>query len=131
MDVSFVIRRRLDEFGLEQRDLAKAARVTDSYISQLLSHKRTPPAPNRTDIYEKMDAFLRLPRGELARLADHERKAQLKKALGDEPAPLFAEVRDLILRKCQPALTRTVRAAFEKQPFGELERLVTQKLLDL
>jgi len=131
VDVSFVIRRRLDEFGLEQRDLAKAARVTDSYISQLLSRKRTPPAPNRTDIYEKMDAFLRLPRGELARLADQERKAQLKKVLGDEPSPLFAEVRDLIIRKCRPGLARTIRAVFEQQPFGELERLITQKLIDL
>jgi transcriptional regulator with XRE-family HTH domain len=129
--VSFVIRRRLDEFGLEQRDLAQAAQVTESYISQLLTGKRAPPAPNRTDIYDKMDTFLRLPTGELARLADHQRKAQLKRALGDDTAPLFREVRELILRKCTPQTERHVRAMFEKQPFGELERLVTQKLLDV
>src|SRR3989449_11771146 len=35
------------------------------------------------------------------------------------------------LRKCQPDTERHVRAVFEKQPFGELERLVTQKLLDV
>ncbi len=131
MDVSLVIKRRLDEFGLEQRDLAKAAQVTESYISQLLSGKRTPPAPNRTDIYDKMDKFLKLPSGELARLADLQRKEQLKRELGDEPAPLFREVRALILRKCNPNTARHVRAVFEKQPFGELERLVTQKLLDV
>ena len=131
MDVSFVIRSRLEEFGLEQRDLAKAAEVTDSYISQLLSRKRSPPAPNRTDIYDKMDAFLRLPPGELATLANHQRKQQLKKTLGDEPAPLFAEVRDLIIAKCRPETAKAVRVIFEKQPFGELERLVTQKLLDV
>ena len=131
MDVSFVIRRRLDEFGLEQRDLARAAEVTESYISQLLTGKRAPPAPNRTDIYDKMDKFLKLPTGELARLADHQRKEQLKRELGDGAAPLFGDVRALILRKCNPETVNQVRAVFEKQPFGELERLVTQKLLDV
>src|SRR5438552_2797466 len=131
VNVSLVIRRRLEEFGLEQQDLAQAAHVTESYISQLLTGKRAPPAPNRTDIYDKMDKFLKLPTGELARLADHERREQLKRELGDEPAPLFREVRALILRKCQPDTERHVRAVFEKEPFGELERLVTQKLLDV
>jgi len=131
VDVSLVIRRRLEEFGLEQRELAQAAQVTDSYISQLLTGKRTPPAPNRTDIYEKMDKFLKLPSGELATLAEHQRKEQLKRELGDEPPPLFREVRELVLRKCSPLVERHVRAVFERQPFGELERLVTQKLLDV
>jgi transcriptional regulator with XRE-family HTH domain len=131
MDVALVIRRRLEEFGLEQRDLAQAAQVTESYISQLLTGRRAPPAPNRTDIYDKMDKFLNLPSGQLARLADHQRKAHLKKELGEEPAPLFREVRELVLRKCNPDTERQVRAVFEKQPFGELERLVTQTLLDV
>ncbi|HYT05763.1 MAG TPA: helix-turn-helix transcriptional regulator [Gemmatimonadales bacterium] len=131
MDVSFVIRQRLEEFGLEQRDLAQAAQVTESYISQLLTRKRAPPAPDRTDIYDKMDKFLKLPTGELARLADHQRKEQLKRALGDGATPMFREVRELILCKCKPDTARHVRAVFEKQPFGELERLVTQKLLDV
>ena len=131
MDVSLLIRRRLEEFGLEQRELAQAAQVTDSYISQLLTGKRTPPAPNRTDIYDKMDRFLKLPSGELAKLADHQRKEQLKRELGDEAAPLFREVRELVLRKCKPHAEMHIRAVFEKQPFGELERLVTQTLLDV
>src|SRR5919197_1506123 len=94
MDVAFVIRQRLAELGCEQRDLARAAEVTESYISQLLTRKKAPPAPHRTDIYDKMDTFLQFPPGELARLADLQ--------------PIFA-----------------------KQPFGELERLVTHKLLDV
>ena len=102
MDVSFVIRQRLEEFGLEQRELARAAQVTESYISQLLTRKKAPPAPSRTDIYDKMDRFLKLPSGELARLAEVQRKAELKRELGEEPAPLFREVRELILRKCHP-----------------------------
>jgi hypothetical protein len=36
-----------------------------------------------------------------------------------------------MLRKCAPEKQQQVRAIFEKQPFGELERLVTQKLLDV
>ena len=131
MDVALVIRRRLEEFGLEQRDLAQAAQVTESYISQLLTGRRAPPAPDRTDIYDKMDRFLNLPSGQLARLADHQRKEHLKKELGEEPAALFREVRELVLRKCNPGTEREIRAVFEKQPFGELERLVTQKLLDV
>ncbi len=131
MDVSFVIRQRLEEFGLDQRELARAADVTESYISQLLTRKKAPPAPNRTDIYEKMDKFLKLPSGELARLADVQRKEELKRELGEEPAPLFQEIRALILRKCHPDRAPHVRAIFEQQPFGELERLVTQTLLDV
>ncbi|MBA3259967.1 MAG: helix-turn-helix transcriptional regulator [Gemmatimonadales bacterium] len=131
MDVSFVIRQRLEACGLEQRELARAAQVTESYISQLLTRKKAPPAPSRTDIYDKMDRFLKLPSGELARLAHLQRKEELKRELGDEPAPLFGEVRELILRKCRPDKEKQVRAIFEKQPFGELERLVTQRLLDV
>jgi len=131
MDVSFAIRQRLEELGLEQKGLARAARVTESYVSQLLTRKKAPPAPNRTDIYDKMDKFLKLPAGELARVADAQRKQELKRELGDEPAPLFREVRALILRKCAPRSEGQIRAIFERQPFGELERLVTEKLLEV
>ncbi len=131
MDVPFVILHRLEELGLEQQELARAAHVTESYISQLLTRRKAPPAPNRTDIYDRMDKFLKLPSGELAKLADLQRKEELKRELGDEPAPLFHEVRELILRKCDPEKQKHVRAIFEKQPFGELERLVTQTLLDV
>jgi transcriptional regulator with XRE-family HTH domain len=129
VDVSLVIRQRLEAFGLEQRELARAAQVTESYISQLLTRKKAPPAPSRTDIYDKMDRFLRLPSGELARLAAAQRKEELKRELGEEPTPLFGEVRQLILRKCYPDKEPHVRAIFEKQPFGELERLITYRLL--
>jgi len=131
VDVPLVILHRLEELGLEQQELARAAHVTESYISQLLTRRKAPPAPNRTDIYDRMDKFLKLPSGELAKLADLQRKEELKRELGDEPAPLFHEVRELILRKCNPERQKHVRAIFETQPFGELERLVTQTLLDV
>jgi hypothetical protein len=131
VDVSSLISQRLEQLGLEQRDLAVAAEVTESYISQLLTRKKSPPAPERTDIYEKMGKLLRLPAGKLSKLADSQRKEELKKSLGDPPAPLFKETRALILGKCRPERQEEVRAIFERQPFGELERLVTQKLLDV
>jgi hypothetical protein len=131
VDVCLVIKQRLEELGLEQRGLAVAAEVTESYISQLLTRKKLPPAPSRTDIYDKMGKFLKLPNGKLAKLAEHQRKEELKRTLGDPPTPLFKEVRELILRKCALAKEKQIRAIFEKQPFGELERLVTQKLLDV
>ncbi len=102
MDVCLVIKQRLEELGLEQRDLAAAAEVTESYISQLLTRKKSPPAPGRTDIYDKMGKFLKLPSGKLSKLADHQRKEELKRSLGDPPTPLFKEVRELILSKCAP-----------------------------
>ena len=131
MDVALVIRQRLEKFGLDQRELAQAAEVTESYISQLLTRRKAPPAPSRTDIYAKMDKFLKLPSGELARLAAVQRTEGLKRGLGEEPAPLFHAVRELILRKCPPNKEVHLRAIFEKQPFGELERLVTKQLLDV
>jgi transcriptional regulator with XRE-family HTH domain len=131
MEIALLIRRRLEEMGLEQRDLARAVQVTESYISQLLTRKKAPPAPDRTDLYDRMGKVLKFPQGELARLAGLQRREELKKSLGEAPTPLFKEVRELILRKCNPAKEKHLRPIFEKQPFGELERLITQKLLDV
>jgi hypothetical protein len=131
MDVALVIRRRLRDLGLEQRDLAIAARVTESYISQLLARKKLPPAPDRTDLYPRIESFLGLPGGELSRLAEIQRQQELKKRVVEPREPLFPTCRSLVLRKCVTRSRVRVRAIVEKEPFGELERLVTQKLLDL
>ena len=131
MDVSLLIRHRLKDLGLEQKDLAAAAQVTESYISQLLTRKKAPPAPGRTDIYDKIGGFLRFPSGELSKLADVQRQEELKKKAAEPPRPLFKDCRDLTLRKCEPGKRKEIRRIFEKEPFGELERMVTQKLLDV
>jgi transcriptional regulator with XRE-family HTH domain len=131
MDVCLVIKERLEQLGFEQKDLAAAAEVTESYISQLLTRKKSPPAPDRTDIYEKMGKFLKLSSGKLAKLAELQRREELKRDFEDPPAPLFQEVRELVLRKATPAKQQQIRAIFEKQPLGELERLVTQTLLEV
>jgi transcriptional regulator with XRE-family HTH domain len=131
MDVCSVIKTRLRDLGLEQKDLAAAAQVTESYISQLLTRKKLPPAPDRTDIYEKLDKALKLSNGELAKLALAQRMDALKRNYEKPRGALLKETRKLILRKCVAARQKDVRSIFERQPFGELEQLVTQKLLDV
>src|SRR5690348_505628 len=131
MDIVSVIRHRLDELGIEQRDLAVAAEVTESYISQLLAKKKTPPASDRTDIYDKIARALKLPAKELSRLADTQRREELKRKVLDPPRPLFQEFRGLILRKCVAVKRKQITNIFEREPFGEFERFITQKLLDV
>lgn len=131
MDVSLIIRQRLAELRLDQRDLAAAVQVTESYISQLLTRKKAPPAPGRTDLYNKIGEFLKLPAGELSKLAEEQRREELKKRIGEPPRPLFEECRELVLRKCSSPIRLELRTIFEKEPFGELERLITQTLLDV
>jgi transcriptional regulator with XRE-family HTH domain len=131
MDVCSVIKSRLEELGLEQKDLAAAAEVTESYISQLLTRKKLPPAPDRTDIYKKMGEFLKLSNGELASLARTQRLDEYRRVHEEPPEALLKETRDLVLRKCVPGSEPQIRSIFERQPFGELERLVTQNLLNV
>lgn len=64
-------------------------------------------------------------------MAELQRQEELRKKVAEFSRPLFEECRDLILRKCDPARRDEVRRIFQKEPFGELERLVTQKLLDV
>lgn len=131
MDVSLLIKRRLGEMGLDQKDLANAAHVTESYISQLLARKKAPPAPGRTDIYEKIGEFLGLPGGELSKLAEVQRQSEFRKKVTEIPQPLYKDCRELILRKCAPEIRGEVQRIFEKESFGELERLVTWKVLEV
>jgi len=131
VDVPLLIKQRLEDLKLEQKDLATAAGVTESYVSQLLSGKKLPPAPDRSDIYAKMEKFLKVSPGALTELAGHQRNEHVKRSLGEAPPPLYKGVRDLILRKCAQEKVNEVRALFEARPFGDLERLVTQKLLDV
>ena len=131
MNFATFVRSRLKDLGYEQKDLARAVRVTESYVSQLLTRRKAPPGRDRTDIYGKMEDFLRLQHGELERLAETERNEEIKRKLGHAPEPLFQVFRDLVLRKCAAVRRDEVRAIFELQPFGTIERLVAQKLLDV
>jgi transcriptional regulator with XRE-family HTH domain len=78
VDFCLLIKQRLEELGLGQKDLAAAAEVTESYISQLLTRKKPPPAPDQSDIYERMAELLKLPRSHLSELADAQRTEVFK-----------------------------------------------------
>jgi hypothetical protein len=78
-----------------------------------------------------MSEFLKLPPGELSKLAGAQRQEDLKKRVTEAPRPLFKECRELVLRKCEANRRKEVRRIFEREPFGEFERLITQKLLDV
>ena len=72
----------------ERPGLRVGANVTESYISQLLTGKKSPPASDRTDIYVRMEKFLKLPKGKISDLADHARREELRKgAWGSRPRP--------------------------------------------
>jgi len=131
VDFAMFVRRRLKKLGIEQRDLAIAVDVTESYISQLLTGKKAPPTRQREDLYARMETCLKLAKGELSNLAALQRREQLTRLLGGPPEPLFKEVRQLILRKCSPPKQGQIGAIFERHHFGELERLVTQKHVDV
>ena len=129
MDISLLIKSRMTELGLDQKDLAAAADVTESYISQLLAGKKSPPSPGRTDIYKRIGAILKLSPHDLSKVAELQRTEALRKRVTDPPRPLFGRCRELLLSKCNAATRVELRRIFEKEPFGELERLVTQTLL--
>ena len=130
-DVASVIRQRLNEFGIGQRELAIAAGVTESYISQLLANKKAPPAADRTDIYGRIAKILKLSSRELSELAGNQRREQLKRKIVVPPQPLFQGFRQLVIRKCVATKKKQIATIFEREAFGELERFVTQRLLDV
>jgi len=131
MDFAALIRSRLKALGYDQKDLARAAQVTDSYISQLLTRRKAPPSRDRTDIYGRMEVFLELGKGELTRLVETGRAEELKRRLGETPQPLHHRFRELVLRKCLRDRRDEIGVIFKRAPYGTLERLVARTILDV
>ena len=95
--------------GLLERNAKAAHCPTESFISQLLTRKKARLRPARTDSYDRMGDFLRIPAEKLSRLADIQRKQELKKRVAGPPRPLFQESRDFVLRKCSVERQTEVR----------------------
>jgi len=76
-----------------------AVQVTQSFISQLLNRKKKPSSPQRTDIYEKIEKFLKLPTGDLSKLADLQRTQELKHC--GQPPAAFRRIRDRRQPSCK------------------------------
>ena len=67
----------------------------------------------------------------LAKLANLQRHEELKENWQTHPRRCLKKFESWCFAKCKPDKQKQIAAIFEKQPFGELELLVTQKLLDV
>src|SRR6185369_15206292 len=97
VSVGELLRRRLKETKRTLEELAEAVEVPPEYVADLISGKRRPPLPGRTDIYERMTRFLGLGRTDLAACATAER-AESKKAT----TKIDATVLKMLLDICDP-----------------------------
>jgi hypothetical protein len=127
MDMPSAIKERMEELGLEQKDPQPGPKSRSPTFPSSDQTKGL-PRPERTDIYF-VERALRLLKGRLSSLADLQRKEALKRKCGASgPAVQRGSEAD---PSEMPPTREQVRAIFEKQPFGELERLITQKVLDV
>lgn len=131
MDFKTLVAQRLAELGLKQSDLATAAQVTPSYISQILRGKKLPPSPSRSDFYDRIEKVVQLRKGTLSSLVAAHAANNVRHQAAPVPKPLFPEVRETILKKCDPQSAGHVRDVFNRRPFGVVERIVAEKLLEV
>ena len=125
--VSELINRRLKELQRMPSELATAMQVPESYVTDLLAGRRPPPAPGRTDVYDRMTKFLRLHRNELSASARLERAAEA----GGSRRP-HVKVRKLLFELCEPTRARAVsRRLADRKRNVALEILIAQRLLEV
>ena len=89
MDLALFTRNRLKQLRLGPRDLARATRMTESYVAHVLAANSSQTAWSRTDMQDQLERVLKLPQGQLAKLADLQRREHLKKRLGNQPRALL------------------------------------------
>src|SRR3989475_6697153 len=92
-------------------------------MADLVSGRRRPPAPGRSDLYAPMTKFLRLHRNDLPTCARAERAAA--EAAG-RPDP---EVCRQVLELCAPERQRLLQRRFARPEGAELERVIVGRLL--
>ena len=124
--VSQLMRRRLKELQRTPRELAEAVQVPETYIADLLAGRRRPPAPGRTDVYDRMTKFLRLHRNDLPTCARAEREEMVSGRRRPD-----VKVRDLLMDLCDPAKGRVVYRRFARKDAAALEILIAQRLLEV
>ena len=124
--VGLLMRRRLRELKRTPRELAAAVQVSETYIADLLAGRRRPPAPGRTDVYERMTKFLRLHRNDLPTCARAERES-----LGSRRRRLHPTVRRALLELCEPVKARTLARRLGNTRGAALELLIAGRLLEV
>ncbi len=123
--VGQLMRRRLRELRRTPGELAEAAEVPEQYITDLLTGRRRPPAPGRTDLYERMTKFLRLHRNDLSACARAERVDVESK---QRPHPM---VRQRLMQLCEPGKARVLDRRLAQKGSAPLDRLITARLLEV
>jgi hypothetical protein len=112
--VGDLLRERLRETKRTSRELAEAAEVPPEYVDELISGRRRPPLPSRTDVYDKMSRFLGLGRGDLAECASAERASMANGSRTN------GGNWKLLLVSCEPATARELERRAKR---GEAEAL--------
>ncbi len=121
-----LLRRRLRETERSSEELAEAVQLPTKYVDDLITGRRRPPLPGRTDVYERMTSFLKLSRNDLALCARAERAAIAPtRASGPKPT-----VRRLLLALCEPGTALELEARRAQNGSAELAGFI-QRLLDI
>jgi len=122
MTVRRLLKERLSETEQSTADLAEAAGVPPQYVSDLVSGRRQPPWPARTDVYEKMTRFLRLGRNDLAACATAERELAGHDGLAPD-----SEVQAQVLELCNSETANALRPR-ARDRHGEIPDLIGRVL---
>lgn len=113
MTVRKLVLERLHETKHSTAELAEVLELPVHYVTELMSGRRRPPQPSRTDVYDKMTRFLRLGRNDLADCATAERA----ETAVDKRLPL-PQVREQILALCD---ADTADALKRRAPIDDAE----------
>lgn len=89
MDLVLFTRNRLKQLRLRPRDLARASSMAESYIAALVEPNGLQTASKRAYVHDQLERVLQLPHGQLAKLADLQRREHLKKRLEHPSSPLL------------------------------------------
>ena len=118
MDVSLLLRQRLNELGLDQRRSGfsrpshRVLQLTIAGCGRGLF--LSPDAPTFTRRSPLLGPSKR------RTLQTRGRQRELKKRVAEMPVPVFKEGRQVILGMCEPYRTEEVQRVFDNEPFGEL-----------
>ncbi len=116
IEVRSLLAKRLKELEHTTQALAEAAEVPIEYIDDLMSGKRPPPLPGRSDLYDRMASFLKVALSDLELCATFERgDPSTVKPRTPKPA-----IRTALLSLCEPKTAKKLEARRAKQGPAEL-----------
>jgi hypothetical protein len=123
--VGELVNRRLRLLKRTPGELAAAARVSETYITELMAGRRRAPAPG-SDVYVTMGKFLGLHRDDLPSCARAERA--LERPGQRRPSP---EVRRIVLELCDPQQAKSLSRRVARPDGAELEWVIVNRLLEV